>query len=201
MLNNYYEQFRTKQQREKYQNELNNNSNTKTKNQLRPTAVRQLPPPQPAAVKRSPPKDTLPMTTKRNNSNSKVPKNDSVSNGFRRGPIKERVVSSPPPPPVERKRVEPTRKNGVANSPPKYLSTPDSQQDLGRKPVRVLYKHNNAYYPSPTSSVIYQKPAPVPQEISEKPRLVRVANNDYVIERRRQPAPDYAQDDYHRVSN
>jgi len=188
--NNYYDQYRLKQ-REKNWNSLTSNSKSLSTDELPP-------PPRPTAVRRSPPPDKLTIPKKRQETNSKVPKNDSVPNGFRRIPPKEPVVRDPSPP-AERRRIEPMRKSVVTNSPSKYPSSPDIPQDFGRKPVR-LHTNDNAYHPSPASSVVYQKPAPLPQDVSDKPRLLRVANSDYIVERRRQP-PEPVYDDYHTVSN
>jgi len=186
----YYNQFRDNQ-RNKNQNGFNVNSKTKPNGKPSPT--------RPTAVKGSPHSDTYVFASKQNEINSKVPKTNLEQNGFRRIPPKETVVRSSSPV-SEIKRSESIHKNGVTRPVKKYvISPPTDSEDLGRKPLRLANKSNRTYYPSPPA--YYQKPAPLPREALDRPQRMRVANNEYVVQRRRQPPSDQVYDDYHQVSD
>jgi hypothetical protein len=193
MSKNYYEQFRNNPQ-DKNRNGFNGNSKTKRNGKSPPA-----PAPRPTAVKRSPRSDVVSLPTKQNEIN-KVPKNDSVTNGFRRVPTKEYVGRNPSTS-RERKNLEKTHKNGTTRPVQKYLRSPSiDQEDLGRKPLRFANKHNNSYYP-PSPPAYYQKSAPVPQDALDRPQRMHIANNEYVVQRRRRLPSDYIYDDRRTVSN
>lgn len=187
MSNYYYDQFRNNQ-RDKNQNGLISNSKTKLNGKS--------PSQRPTAVKQSPRSDTFASSTKQNDINAK---NNPPQNVSRRIPPKEPAVRNSSPAP-EKRRSERIRKDGIPHQAPKYLSSPDDQRDLGRKPLRFPSKNNNAYYPS-SSAAYYQQPAPLPRDTLDRPNRMRVANNEYVIRRRRQEPPDYVYDDYYPVSD
>ena len=189
MSKTYHEQFR-----DKNQNGFDPNSKTKPNGKL--------PPVRPTAVKRSPRSDTHVLPNKRNEPNANVPpKVNPVQNGTQRFPLRNRPVrkSSPPPPP-EKKRTEPIRRNGVNQSSPKYLTSPVDSQELDRKPLRFPNKQQNISHRHSLSPTYYETSAPKPRDASDRPRRMRVANQEYVVQRRR-PPPEPVYDDYHAVSN
>jgi hypothetical protein len=179
----YHEQFR-----DKNQNGFDPNSKTKSNGKL--------PPLRPTAVKRSPRSDTYAVPNKQNE-----PKANPVQNGTQRFPLRNRPIkkASPPPPP-EKKRTEPIRRNGVNQSSPKYLTSPADSQELGRKTLRFPNKQQNISHRHSSSPTYYETSAPIPRDAPDRPRRMRVANQDYVIQRRRAP-PEPVYDDYHAVSN
>ncbi len=179
MLKNYHRQFRDIQ-RDKSQNGVDPNLKTKPNDKSRPTAVRQ-----------PPPSDTIISSPKRNEINSNTPKMNLPPNGFRRIPPREPVVNSASSP-SEKKRSATMRGNDTIRPAQKYLSSPLDQQDLGRKPIRFANKQDNAY-PPPSD--------PTPRDPLNRPRVMRVANNEYVVRRRKQAPSDHIYDDYHTVSN
>jgi hypothetical protein len=190
MSKTYYEQFRSDLQ-DKSRNGFNGNSKTQRNGKS--------PPPRPTAVKRSPRSDASVLSTQKNEVN-KAPKNNSVTNGSRRIPPKENVVRNSSPSP-EKKHSEPTRRNGVTRPVQKYVSSPpNNQEDLGRKPLNFIDKHNNSYYPS-SPPAYYRKSAPAPRDDLDRPQRMHIANNEYVVQRRRQLPSDYIYDDRRMVSN
>lgn len=186
MSKTYYDQFRTNQ------NGFNGNSNMKSNGKP--------PPARPTAVKGSPRSDTFVLPTKRNDINSKGPKNNPVENGSRRQPVKEPTLRNATPPPPKR-RLEPVQRFETNRPAPKYVSSPPiDPQDLGRRPVRFATKHNTAYKPS-TPPVHYQKSTSLTRNAPERTQQrMRIADSEYVIQRRRQQAPEHVYDDYHTVS-
>jgi hypothetical protein len=189
MSKTYYNQFRDSQ-RDKSQNGFNQigfNSYSKT----RPTAARSTG----VNKQQSPRSDTFTFQSKANERSPKVSKNNPVQNGFQRKPPRETIVRNSSTPP-ERRRAGTIRRSNVNKSTQKYLSTP--VDELERKPARLASKRNNAYYPSPPD--YYQKPAPLPENGNNKPRRMRVANNEYVIHRQTQ-SPERVYDDHQSVSN
>ncbi|CAF3153094.1 unnamed protein product [Rotaria sp. Silwood2] len=176
----YRDQFR-----DKNQNGFNNNSGTKPTGKLpRPTAAKQS----------SPRSDTYALSTKRNEVNTRVSKDDLVQKNSRRiVPSKERFVRNPSTPP-ENRRVEPIRRNDVIRPIQKNRNLPNDRQDFPPKPLRFANKQNGANRSS-TPPAYYQKSSSLSRDVSQKPRRMRIANNEYVIERRRQPS-DYVYDDY-----
>lgn len=197
MLKTYYEQFRDNQ-RERNQNGSNSQSKGKTNGKL--------PPARATTVKRSPRSDTFVLPTKRQTVDPKASKAKPASNPPRRMPPlpREAIVKHPTPPP-QKKRSEPVNRNGSTRPAPRYPSSSVDQQELGRRPVRFGNRREPAYDPSspppPPPPVRHQKPAYVQREISDRSRRVRVAEQDYIIEHRRDTPVEYVYDDYYRVSD
>ena len=197
MLKTYYEQFRDNQ-REKHQNGSNSQSKGKTNGKL--------PPARATVVKRSPRSDTFILPTKRQTVDPKVSKTKPASNPPRRMPSlpKEPAAKNPTPPP-QRRRLEPVHRDGSNRPAPRYPSS-SVEHDLGRRPVRFADRREPAYRsspppPPPPPPVRHQKPARLPRETSDRPRRVRVADQDYVIEHRRETPVEYVYDDYYAVSD
>lgn len=214
MLKTYYEQFRDNQ-REKNQNGVNSQSKGKTNGKL-PSA-------RATAVKRSPRSDTFILPTKRQTVDPKVSKTKPAPNPPRRMPSLPRApvaknptppiqrrrpepVAKNPTPPPQRRRLEPVQRNGSTRPAPRYPSSSVEQEELGRRPVRFADRPNPAYRsssppppPPPPPPVRHQKPARVPREISDRSRHVRVADQDYIIEHRRDTPVEYVYDDYYTV--
>ncbi|CAF3807310.1 unnamed protein product [Rotaria sp. Silwood1] len=170
---------RAPQFRDKNQNGFNNNFGTKS--------TGKLPRPRPTAVKQpSPRSDTYALPTKRNDVNPRISKDDLIDKNSRRTiPPKERFTRNTSTPPEYRRRTN------VARPIQKNRNSPD---DYPRKPLRLSNKQNGVYRSS-SPSAYYQKSSSLSRDISQRPRRMHVGNNEYVIERRRQPS-DYVYDDY-----
>lgn len=184
MQKSYHEQFRGKNQPV-----FNGNSKAKPNGKgppVRPTAVKQS----------SPRSDTHASPIKRNEMSSRVPVDNSPQNS-RRIPPRERNFKDSPPLPDNR-RNKPMNRNDNARPMQQNRNSITDQPDYGRKPLRLNNRTNQ-----PRRSLTpeyYQKPNPAPRDSIQKPRRMRVANDDYVIEHRRR-TPEYDYDDYHSVSN
>jgi hypothetical protein len=195
MSTSYHQQFR-ENQRNKNQNDLFSNSKATAGGKLpaqRPTAV----------VKQSFRSDTFTLPTKRDETNFKVPKVNQAQNGSRRQAAKKPdVVNSSPP--AERKDI--MRTNGGIRPTLKQVNSTMDRQNLQRKPVRFANDYNNTYYSSSPASlpVYHQRTAPLadplPREAIDKSRRMRVANDEYIMHRRRD-SPAYAYNDYRTVSD
>lgn len=189
MSNNYYEQFR-------------NNQRDANRNRTNPNSKSKLPRPRPTTVRQPPRSDTFVLQAKRQELDPKVSRTKPVWNSSGRIPPKPHVVKSPSPPPP-RRRVEPVHRNGLARFSARYRSPPVDQLDLGRKPIRFAHSRNPAYHPSsPLPPIRQQKSAPLSHDVPNRSRRVRIANNDYIVERRRPPPPsEYSYDDRRTVSD
>ncbi|CAF0976886.1 unnamed protein product [Rotaria sordida] len=178
---------RAPQFRDKNQNGYNNHSGTKSTGKLsrpRPTAVKQS----------SPRSDTYALPTKRNEVNTRVSKDDMVSKNSQHIPRKERFARNFSTPPPQQRRTEFAHRNDVTRPVQKNRNLPNDQQDFPRKPLHFANKKTGAYRSS-SPPAYYQKSSSLPRNIPQKSRRMRVANNEYIIERRRQPM-DYIYDDY-----
>ncbi|CAF3720736.1 unnamed protein product [Rotaria sp. Silwood1] len=171
------------------------------------TAGNKLPTQRPTAVVKQPIRsETFTLPTKHHETNFKVPKLNPPQNGFRQQPIKKSTIINSTPQ-IEQKPIEKMRRNGDVRPIMRQNNLFMNQGNIQRKPVRFANDYNNTYYSSSSNSapVHYQKPAPLanplPRDALNKSRRMRIANDEYVIHRRKDSPAAYAYNDYQTVSD
>ncbi|CAF2154696.1 unnamed protein product [Rotaria magnacalcarata] len=162
--------------------------------QFGPKSTSKSPPQRPTAVKKASPRsDIYPLPTKRNQVNPRTSKDDFIQPDFRRAPPKERSVRNFSP--VSNNR---HAGNMRRNEPPRIIRNnrkSSFDEDARHKPLHFISKHNDNHRSSSPPATNNRRSVTLPRNAPQKQRRIHDTNDNYDVERRRQPVR-HVYDDY-----
>ncbi|CAF4128018.1 unnamed protein product [Rotaria socialis] len=162
--------------------------------QFGPKSTSKSPPQRPTAVKQpSPRSDIYPLPAKRYQVNPRTSKDDFMQPDFRRAPPKERFARNSSP--MFNNRYAGSMRR---NEPPRIMHNnrkSSFDEDARHKPLRFISKHNRSHRSSSPPATNNRRPISLPRNALQKQRRIHETNDNYDVERRKQPVR-YVHDDY-----